>query len=212
MSGFPFKPAKAVAHLKAADPRLAAIIDTVGPFRMELKQSRSLFGALAEAIVYQQLSNKAAATIYGRVEALYPDAPDGFTPRHILKTPDEALRGCGLSRAKVLAVQDLARRVESGELPTLDEALTIPDGELIERLVKVRGIGRWSAEIFLMFRLGRPDVLPLDDYSLRKAYAKAFGKRVLPSEKELEKAGQKWRPYRTVASWYLWRVLEQPSS
>lgn len=212
MSGFPFKPAKAVAHLRAADPALAAIIETVGPFRMELKHARSLFGALAEAIVYQQLSNKAAATIYGRVEALYPDAPDGFTPRHILKTPDEALRGCGLSRAKVLAVQDLARRVEDGELPTLDVAQEIPDAELIERLVMVRGIGRWSAEMFLMFRLGRPDVLPVDDYSLRKAYAKAFRKRALPSPKALEKAGEKWRPYRTVASWYLWRVLDQPSS
>ena len=212
MTGFPFKPAKAVAHLKAADPRLAAIIDTVGPFRMELKHSRSLFGALAEAIVYQQLSNKAAATIYSRVEALYPDAPGGFTPAQILKTPDEALRGCGLSRAKVSAVQDLARRVEEGELPTLDVAQDIPDAELIERRVTVRGIGRWSAEMFLMFRLGRPDVLPLDDYSLRKAYAKAFRKRVLPSPKELEKAGQKWRPYRTVASWYLWRVLDLPSA
>jgi len=208
MSGFPFKPAKAVAHLKAADPRLAAIIETVGPFRMELKHSRSLFGALAEAIVYQQLSNKAAATIYGRVEALYPDAQDGFTPRHILETPDEALRGCGLSRAKVLAVQDLARRVEGGELPMLEEARKIPDAELIERLVTVRGIGRWSAEMFLMFRLGRPDVLPLDDYSLRKAYAKAFRKRALPSARTLERAGEKWRPYRTVASWYLWRALD----
>ena len=97
MSGFPFKPAKAVAHLKAADPALAEIIDAVGPFRMELKVSRSLFGALAEAIVYQQLSNKAAATIYGRVEALFPRAKDGFTPRHILAAPDEGLRGCGLS-------------------------------------------------------------------------------------------------------------------
>ena len=212
MSGFPFKPAKAVAHLKAADARLAAIIDTVGPFRMELKHSRSLFVALAEAIVYQQLSNKAAATIYGRVEALYPDAPDGFTPRQILATPDGALRGCGLSRAKVLAVQDLARRVEGGELPTLDEAQAIPDAELIQRLVAVRGIGRWSAEMFLMFRLGRPDVLPLDDYSLRKAYAKAFAKRAFPSPKALERAGQKWRPYRTVASWYLWRVLDLPTS
>ena len=212
MSGFPFKPAKAIAHLRAADPVLAAIIDTIGPFRMQLKVSRSLFGSLAEAIVYQQLSNKAAATIYGRVKELYPDAPDGFTPRHILKTPDEALRGCGLSRAKVLAVQDLARRVEEGELPTPDVAQTIPNAELIERLVKVRGIGRWSAEMFLMFRLGRPDVLPLDDYSLRKAYAKAFAKRALPSPKALENAGEKWRPYRTVASWYLWRVLDQPTA
>ncbi len=208
MTGFAFKPARAVAHLKAADPALATIIDTIGPFRMELKTSRSLFGALAEAIVYQQLSNKAAATIYGRVEALYPRARAGFTPRHILATPDEKLRGCGLSRAKVLAVRDLAQRVAGGDLPTMAEAQALADAELVERLVKVRGIGRWSAEMFLMFRLGRPDVLPLDDYSLRKAYAKAFRKRALPSPRALEKAGEKWRPYRTVASWYLWRALE----
>jgi DNA-3-methyladenine glycosylase II len=209
MAEFGFRPRKAVAHLRAADPALAEIIDSVGPFAMELKSSRSVFGALAEAIVYQQLSNKAAATIYGRVEALYPRATDGFTPRHILMTPDERLRGCGLSRAKVLAVQDLARRVDDGELPTLDEAHRLDDGELIERLVRVRGIGRWSAEMFLMFRLGRPDVLPLDDYSLRKAYAKAFRKRSLPSPQALEKHGEKWRPYRTVASWYLWATLNK---
>ena len=125
-------------------------------------------------------------------------------------TPDERLRGCGLSRAKVLALQDLARRVDGGELPTLDEAHRLDDAELIERLVQVRGIGRWSAEMFLMFRLGRPDVLPLDDYSLRKAYATAFRKRALPSPQALEKHGEKWRPYRTVASWYLWRALERP--
>lgn len=204
-----FEHRKAIRHLKAADPALAAIIDTIGPFGMKLKSSRSLFGALAEAIVYQQLSNKAAATIYGRVEALYPRARDGFTPRDILKTQDEALRGCGLSRAKVLAVQDLARRVHARELPTLEEAQALGDAELIERLVAVRGIGRWSAEMFLMFRLGRPDVLPLDDYSLRKAYAKAFGKRTLPSPRTLQRHGEKWRPYRTIASWYLWRTLEQ---
>jgi DNA-3-methyladenine glycosylase II len=209
MTGFAFHPRKAVAHLRAADPALAAIIDAVGPFRMELKASRSLFGALAEAIVYQQLSNKAAATIYGRVEALFPRATSGFAPGHILATPDEKLRGCGLSRAKVLAVQDLARRVASDELPTLEAAYGLEDAELIERLVQVRGIGRWSAEMFLMFRLGRPDVLPLDDYSLRKAYAKAFRKRKLPTPQALEKAGEKWRPYRTVACWYLWRALEQ---
>lgn len=205
---FGFDPKKAIRHLKAADPALGAIIAAVGPFAMELKASRSLFGALAEAIVYQQLSNKAAATIYGRVEALFPRATDGFTPRHILNATDEALRGCGLSRAKVLAVQDLARRVHGGALPTLDEAHALDDDALIERLITVRGIGRWSAEMFLMFRLGRPDVLPLDDYSLRKAYAKAFRKRSLPSLQALARHGEKWRPYRTVASWYLWRTLE----
>ena len=208
MTGFAFRPRRAIGHLRAADPALAEIIDAVGPFRMELKASRSLFGALAEAIVYQQLSNKAAATIYSRVEALYPRATDGFTPRHILQTPDERLRGCGLSRAKVLAVQDLARRVASRELPTLEQAQALDDAALIERLVQVRGIGRWSAEMFLMFTLGRPDVLPLGDYSLRKAYAKAFRRRALPSPQVLDRAGEKWRPYRTVASWYLWRTLE----
>ena len=205
---FGFNPAAATAHLSAADPTLARLIATVGPFRMELKSSRSVFGALAEAIVYQQLSNKAAATIFGRVEALFPRAKQGFTPAHILRTPDEKLRACGLSRAKVLALQDLARRVDSGELPTLDEAHGLEDAALIERLVQVRGIGRWSAEMFLMFRLGRPDVLPLDDYSLRKAYAKAFNKRKLPEPKALARIGEKWRPYRTVASWYLWRALD----
>lgn len=210
MKGFGFRPAKAIAHLRRADADLSAIIDVVGPFRMELKSSRSVFRALAEAIVYQQLSNTAAATIYGRVEALYPRAKDGFTPRHILRTADDKLRGVGLSRAKVMALQDLARRVDDGELPTLDEAHGLADAELIERLVQVRGIGRWSAEMFLMFRLGRPDVLPLDDYSLRKAYAKAFGQRKLPTPEALAKHGERWKPYRTVASWYLWRTLDLP--
>lgn len=208
---FPFKPAKAVAHLRAADDKLAVVIDAVGPFAMQLKSSRSLFGALAEAIVYQQLSNKAAATIYGWLEALYPRARPAFTPAHILRTTDERLRSVGLSRAKVMALQDLARRVHKGELPALEQVHDIDDGELIERLVVVRGIGRWSAEMFLMFRLGRPDVLPLDDYSLRKAYAKAFKKRNFPTREALEKAGEKWRPYRTVASWYLWQTLNGPS-
>jgi 3-methyladenine DNA glycosylase/8-oxoguanine DNA glycosylase len=210
MAELGFDPKKAVRHLKVADPALGEIIAAIGPFALQLKSSRSLFGALAEAIVYQQLSNKAAATIYGRVEALFPSARDGFTPRQILGSAEEALRGCGLSRAKVLAVQDLARRVDAGELPTLDESGALTDAELIERLVTVRGIGRWSAEMFLMFRLGRPDVLPLDDYSLRKAYMKAFRKRTLPSPQMMEKHGEKWRPYRTVASWYLWRTLELP--
>src|SRR5689334_20865516 len=145
MADFGFDPKKAVRHLKVADPALGEIITKVGPFAMALKTSRSLFGALAEAIVYQQLSNKAAATIYGRVEALFPRARDGFTPRHILAASDEALRGCGLSRAKVLAVQDLARRVHGRELPDLEATAALDDQALIDRLVTVRGIGRWSA-------------------------------------------------------------------
>lgn len=166
MADFGFRPASAVAHLRKADPALAAVIDAIGPFGMQLKASRSVFGALAEAIVYQQLSNKAAATIWGRIEALYPRAKDGFAPAHILRTADDKLRSVGLSRAKVLALRDLAERVAARRLPTLDEAQLLEDTALIERLIEVRGIGRWSAEMFLMFRLGRPDVLPLGDYTL----------------------------------------------
>ncbi|WP_139374015.1 DNA-3-methyladenine glycosylase family protein [Enhydrobacter aerosaccus] len=208
MADWTFDCRRAVRHLKTSDPALGAIITNVGPFVMELKTSRSLFGALAEAIVYQQLSTKAAATIYGRLEALFPRSIGGFTPRDILQTPVDKLRGVGLSAAKVLALHDLARRVDNQELPTLQQANELEDAVLIERLVQVRGIGRWSAEMFLMFRLGRPDVLPLDDYSLRKAYAAAFGKRQLPAPRTLERHGEKWRPYRTVASWYLWRTLD----
>lgn len=202
-----FDPAQATAHLRDADAMLGNVIDAVGPFDMQIKASRSLFGALAEAIVYQQLSTKAAATIYARLEALYPRASQGFTPLHILRSPDDKLRGVGLSRAKVLALRDLAGRVAQRQLPTLEEAQGLADAALIERLTEVRGIGRWSAEMFLMFRLGRPDVLPVDDYSLRKAYAVAFRKRKLPSGEALARAGEKWRPYRTVASWYLWQTL-----
>lgn len=209
MTGFRFDPKDAVAHLRRSDPALAEVIGTVGPFAMQLKASRSLFGALAEAIVYQQLSNKAAATIYGRLEALYPRAKDGFTPAHIRRTTDDKLRAVGLSRAKVLALRDLGEKVAQRRLPTLDEAHLLDDAALIERLVEVRGIGRWSAEMFLMFRLGRPDVLPLGDYSLRKAYATAFRKRKLPTPEALARAGEKWRPYRTVASWYLWQTLNK---
>ncbi len=210
MAEWSFDHRRAIRHLKAADLALGALIARVGPFAMELKSSRSLFGALAEAIVYQQLSTKAAATIYGRVEALFPHSANGFMPRDILQASTDKLRGAGLSAAKVLALQDLARRTDASELPTLEEAHLLDDATLIERLVRVRGIGRWSAEMFLMFRLGRPDVLPLDDYSLRKAYAVAFGKRALPSPRTLERHGEKWRPYRTVASWYLWRALDLP--
>jgi 3-methyladenine DNA glycosylase/8-oxoguanine DNA glycosylase len=209
MTGFGFDPRRAVAHLRKADPVLAEVIATVGPFDMQLKASRSLFGALAEAIVYQQLSNKAAATIYGRVEALYPRATNGLTPSHIQHTADDKLRRVGLSRGKVLALRDLADRVVQRQLPTLEEARLLDDAALLERLIEVRGIGRWTAEMVLMFRLGRPDVLPVDDYSLRKAYATAFRKRNLPSQEVLTKAAEKWRPFRTVACWYLWQTLNK---
>jgi methylated-DNA-[protein]-cysteine S-methyltransferase len=207
-SGFSFDPLVAVEHLRTADPVLARLIDAVGPFRMQLAGTQSLFGALAQAIVYQQLNGKAASTIFGRVCALFPRAKDGFDHEHILGASDEALRGAGLSRSKMLSLQDLARRSRLGEIPTLAQVHAMESEEIIERLTAVRGIGRWTVEMLLMFRLGRPDVLPVDDYGIRKGFALTFKKRELPNRVDLEKRGARWRPYRTVACWYLWRAVE----
>ncbi len=209
MAAFGFEPAEAIAHLRTADPALTQIIDAAGPFAMELKKARSVFAALAEAIVYQQLSNKAAATIFGRLCSHFPRGSVGLTADRLLTLSDTRIRGAGLSHPKLKSLRDLARRTAAGEVPTLAAARRLSDAEIVERLIAVHGIGRWSAEMFLMFYLGRPDVLPLDDYSLRKAYATAFRKRDLPSRDVLEKHGEKWRPYRTVASWYLWEMLNR---
>lgn len=203
-----FDPTAAVEHLQKADEGIAELIDTVGPFRMQLKKTASIFSALSEAIVYQQLTGKAASTIYSRVCALFPRAPNGITARHILGATTPELRKAGLSRAKVLALKDLAKRVDAGDLPTLETARSMNDEALIERLTTVRGIGRWTVEMLLMFRLGRPDVLPLDDYGIRKGYSLAFRKRSLATRKEIERRGSRWTPYRTVASWYLWRAVD----
>ena len=175
---------------------------------MELKKTPSIFVALAESIVYQQLSGKAAATIFGRVCALFPRGAGGPTPQQVLAASDEQLRGAGLSRPKLLALRDLAARSRDGKLPTLEEAHRMENEAIIHCLTEVRGIGRWTVEMLLMFRLGRPDVLPVDDYGIRKGFAVAFKKRELPGRKDLEKRGARWRPYRTVASWYLWRATE----
>ena len=199
----------AIAQLRAADPALGRAIDVLGPFTLELQRTPSLFGALAQAIVYQQLTGKAAATIFARVCALFPHAHTGLLPEHILRARDAQLRGAGLSGNKLLSLRDLARKAKAGEIPTLAEVHGMADAEIIERLTAVRGIGRWTAEMLLIFRLGRPDVLPADDYGVRKGFAVAFRKRALPTRKALEAHGERWRPYRTVASWYMWRAAER---
>ena len=209
---FDFDTGEALAHLRACDRRLARLIDSVGPFGMELKPMPNLFAALAEAIVYQQLTGKAAATIYGRLCALFPRACDGPTPRHILRTPDDRLRGAGLSGSKMLSLRDLARRAEAGEIPAVDDVRRMDNDQIVEQLTRVRGIGRWTVEMLLMFRLGRPDVLPVDDYGIRKGFALAFRRPQLPTPKELAVYGERWAPYRTVASWYLWRALDRRGS
>ncbi len=197
--------ADAIAHLRAADPRLAPIIDIVGPCGFVARAEGTHFDALCRAIVYQQLSGKAAATIHGRVLALF----DGRAPRpaELLVTPAERLRACGLSRQKLGYILDLAERVERGEVP-LDHLDALPDEEIVEALVRVKGIGRWTAQMFLMFRLGRLDVLPELDLGVQKGLQRAYGKRKLPQPAEVRQLGAKWAPYRSIASWYLWRLLD----
>ena len=208
---FGFDPDKAVAHLRAADPALARLIDQVGPFRMRLRRAPGIFAALAEAIVYQQLNGRAAASIFARVCSLFPVA-QGLTAEGILRTPERTLRAAGLSGNKLLSLRDLALKAVNGEIPTLAEAHRMDDEVLIERLTQVRGIGRWTVEMLLISRLGRPDVLPVDDYGIRAGFAAVFKKRALPAPKDLLKPGAKWMPYRSVASWYLWRAADLAKS
>ncbi|HEX2053707.1 MAG TPA: methylated-DNA--[protein]-cysteine S-methyltransferase [Actinomycetota bacterium] len=204
---FDFDRAAAVRHLVAADPELGRLIEAVGPFTMELGTTPSIFVALARAITYQQLSGKAAETIYGRMCALFARPEAGPTAGELLRLTDDQLRGAGVSRPKIRSLRDLAERQLRGEIPTLAEARLLPDEELVERLTRVRGIGRWTVEMLLMFRLGRPDVLPAADLGIRKGFARVFGGE-LPLPAEVEERGERWRPYRTVASWYLWRAVD----
>jgi 3-methyladenine DNA glycosylase/8-oxoguanine DNA glycosylase len=176
---------------------------------MHVRPTHSTFLALAESIVYQQLTGRAAATIFARLCALFPHAHAGITPEQMLRVPDDKLRMAGLSNPKLLSLRDLAQRAAAGEVPTLEALRGMDDEAIVERLSRVRGIGRWTVEMLLMFRLGRSDVLPLDDYGVRKGFAVAFGRRELPDREVLAKRGARWRPYRTVASWYLWRAAER---
>jgi 3-methyladenine DNA glycosylase/8-oxoguanine DNA glycosylase len=206
--GLGFDPKVAIEHVRASDKDLARLIDRVGPFRMRVEKTPSLFVALAKAIVYQQLSGRAASTIFARVCALFPHAHQGPTAAQILRASDEKLRSAGLSRSKLLSLRDLARKTKDGQIPTLAEVHRMDDEAIVERLTLVRGIGRWTVEMLLIFRLGRPDVLPVDDYGIQKGFAVAFAKRKLASRGAIEKRGALWTPYRTVASWYLWRAVE----
>jgi methylated-DNA-[protein]-cysteine S-methyltransferase len=198
----------AVQTLRAADPKLARLIARVGPCRMQLKTTPTIFAALAESIVYQQLHGKAAATIFARVRALFPRARGPLTPAQISGASEADLRAAGLSNAKYLALRDLAERCQNGSIPTLSQLQKLDEEAIIERLTEVRGIGRWTVEMLLMFRLGRPDVLPVDDYGVRKGFSIAFGTAELPTKAELEARAKRWKPYRTVASWYLWRATD----
>ena len=197
-----------IGALCAADPKFAPLIERAGPYRLHVEQLSSPFQALAESIVYQQLTGKAAATIHGRLVALFPGKR--LTPQRLIDTHHRRLRSVGLSRAKVLALKDLAAKTLDRTVPTLGRLEAMQDAEIIEHLTAVRGIGQWTVEMLLIFRLGRPDILPVTDYGVRKGYARVFGGGRLPSPKYLARRGERWRPYRTAAAWYLWRANEIP--
>src|ERR1051325_1641293 len=194
-----------VRHLKRIDAVLAKVIAAVGPCRLEVRSEGTHYQALTRAIVYQQLSGKAAATILGRFNALYPSGTP--SPEDVLATDDETLRSVGLSRQKIGYLRDLSAKVTSGALP-LDAVDAMADDDLIAHLVQVKGIGRWTAQMFLMFRLGRPDVLPELDSGIQNAIKRVYRLRTRPTPKQVRRIGAKWSPHSTAACWYLWRSLE----
>lgn len=202
-----YEAAAAIAHLRAADPVLGAVIDQVGAYALELHRADSLFAALLRSIVYQQLHGKAAATIHGRVLKVLA-AHGGPTPEALAHASDEELRAAGLSRGKLAAVRDLAAKCRDGTVPTLNEAHALEDDALIVRLTCVRGIGPWTVHMLLLFTLARPDVMPTGDFAIRLAFQRVYRKRRSPTPELILKHARRWVPYRSVASWYLWRSLE----
>jgi DNA-3-methyladenine glycosylase II len=195
---------EAVAFLRNADPTLAEIIAKVGPFRMMLR--RGQFQVLVRAIIFQQLAGAAAQAIYDRFVGLF-QSRSFPTPEEVARAPEQSLRAIGLSRQKVLYLKDLAARLVAGTLD-LAQFSAMDDEAIITKLTQVKGIGRWTAEMFLMFNLGRPDVLPLADLGFRTAVAKAYGMERMPKANELRELAETWRPYRTVAVWYLWQSVK----
>jgi DNA-3-methyladenine glycosylase II len=204
---FNFDPVEAVAHLRTSDAVLGALIDRVGPLALELKSAHSLFEAMLRSIVYQQLHAKAASTILGRV-LVELARHGGASPEALAKVSDAALRGAGLSANKLLAVRDLAAKCVEGTVPSLKEARKLGDDELIARLTTVRGIGPWTVHMLLIFYLGRPDVMPASDFAIRAGFKKLYKKRKDPTPEAILKHARRWQPYRSVASWYLWRSLD----
>jgi DNA-3-methyladenine glycosylase II len=221
----PYDPAEAVSQLSAADPKLAKLIAKAGPFTMRLPAQQSPFEALLQSIIYQQLHGKAAATIHARLLASFAAITDARStaapvhpdPQQILDAPNEQLRAAGLSHNKALAIRDLASKTLDGTVPTLPRIRRMSDEAIIEHLIQVRGIGRWTVEMLLIFRLGRPDILPTSDYGIRKGFALTFQglkpetkltPALLAKPADMERRAKKWAPWRSVASWYMWRACD----
>jgi 3-methyladenine DNA glycosylase/8-oxoguanine DNA glycosylase len=205
IKGLSYMSRKAVQHLRKIDPIMREIIDRVGPCRLKPNHEGTHFDHIVRSIIFQQLSGKAASTIHGRVKGLFGDRHP--TPEEIAAAPDELLRAAGVSPQKLKYLKDLALKVMAGEV-TLDAVHSMTDEAIIESLMRVKGVGRWTAQMFLMFRLGRADVLPTVDLGINKAVKKAYGLRRMPSPEKLQKIGESWSPYRTFACWYLWRSLD----
>ena len=216
----PYDTVQAIEMLSAADPKLGRLIAHAGPFTLKLPAQQSPFEALLRSVLYQQLHGKAAAAIHAKLLTSFePVAGFGKHPaaQDVLDCPNEQLRAAGLSNNKALAIRDLAAKTVDGTVPSLPRIRRMSDETIIEHLTQVRGIGRWTVEMFLMFRLGRPDVLPVSDYGVRKGFALTF-QGLKPSQKvtpdllaataDMERRARRWQPWRSVASWYLWRACD----
>ena len=199
---------EAMLHLSEADPRFAALIRRVGRPKLSVDRGRDLYEALVRAIAHQQLHGKAAEAILGRFLALYSE-PGFPAPERVLETKEETLRACGFSAAKLASIRDICARTLDGTVPTRRRATKLSDDELIERLTIIRGVGRWTVEMLLIFTLGRPDVLPVDDFGVREGYRVLFELETQPKPRELGALAQVWSPHRSMATWYLYRAVEE---
>ncbi len=202
----PFDVVEADKALSQADQQLAKVIAQYGPCQMTIRPVSSPFESLFRSIIFQQLSTASATAIYNRVAALFENEIP--TPTAALALSAEDMRGAGMSKQKIAYTQDLAIKSEEGVVPSLGELHSLTDEEILSRLTSVKGIGRWTVEMLLMFSLGRPDVLPSTDLVIRKGFQQVYGYEELPKPKEIDTFGERWRPYRTIASWYLWRVID----
>jgi DNA-3-methyladenine glycosylase II len=199
--------AAALKHLSAVDPVMARLIREVGPCRLEHEPGRSPFQSLVQAVAHQQLNGTAANTILTRFKKLFPRRRFP-KPEDLMKVTDEQIRACGFSFSKIKAIRDLAAKTLDGTIPTSRQIEKLSDEEIIMRLTGARGVGRWTVEMLLIFQLGRPDVLPVDDFGVRNGFRLAYKRRELPKPKALLAFGRKWRPHGTTAAWYLWRAAD----
>ena len=202
------KDSQQTRHLAKVDPVMGRLIRDVGPFSLLPKVRRTPFDSLVRAIAFQQLHEKAAESILKRFIALFPGRRFP-RPAELLAVHVDAIRGAGFSGAKVLALRDLAAKTLDGTVPTGRAIKMLDDDAIVERLVAVRGIGRWTVEMLLIFQLGRPDVLPVDDFGVRNGFRIAYRRRTMPTPKEVLRYGERWKPYRTAAAWYLWRAADR---